>query len=192
VRRQWTARVAAGCLLAVATLSGCAEKHEASTTLPSASSASGAELPPLGPADFPVPDEARTQDAAGAEAALRYYLALADHLDGQAGEPLRELSRDCSTCTFLADRNDQDAAAGYASEGGETTVRDMSRPAVDDTSAQFSFSVSQAAIVVRDSSGIPVPDRGSDMVPLLTGAAAMTWDSDLHAWLVTQLFFRQP
>ena len=49
-------------------LGGCSEKQEANDTLPSASAAETTEaLPEVGPADFPVPDEARTKDAAGAE-----------------------------------------------------------------------------------------------------------------------------
>jgi hypothetical protein len=67
----------AGLAVATALVGGCASKHEANDTLPSASETSPSpSLEPLGPADFPVPAEARTQDAAGAEAALRYYLAL--------------------------------------------------------------------------------------------------------------------
>ncbi|MCW2579144.1 MAG: uncharacterized protein JWR82_745, partial [Blastococcus sp.] len=55
----------AGALL----LSGCSEKQEANDTLPSTSASPSTEaLPEVGPADFPVPDEARTKDAAGAEA----------------------------------------------------------------------------------------------------------------------------
>ena len=58
-------------------LGGCSEKQEANDTLPSASAAETTEaLPEVGPADFPVPDEARTKDAAGAEAFLRYYIDL--------------------------------------------------------------------------------------------------------------------
>ena len=53
----------------------------------------------LGPADFPVPDEARTKDAAGAEAFLRYYIDLLNRqrplLDGQ---PLRDLGPECHEC----------------------------------------------------------------------------------------------
>src|SRR5918993_1524107 len=69
--------LAAGFLVVTAVLTGCSEKQEANTTLPSTSAAETTEaLPELGPADFPVPDEARTKDAAGAEAFLRYYIGL--------------------------------------------------------------------------------------------------------------------
>src|SRR4051794_21315586 len=86
VRRR-SLRMVAGLAVATALLGGCATKHEASDTLPSASESSASpSLAQLGPADFPVPDEARTQDAAGAEAALRYYLDLIDHLGTTTGQ----------------------------------------------------------------------------------------------------------
>src|SRR6478672_11706511 len=56
----------AGLMLGTALLSGCSEKVEASDTLPSSSAAKTTDaLAPMGPADFPVPAEARTKDAAG-------------------------------------------------------------------------------------------------------------------------------
>jgi hypothetical protein len=77
----------AGLVVATDLLTGCSEKQEASTTLPTTSAAETTEvLPQLGPADFPVPDEARTKDAAGADAFLRYYIELSNRqqelLDG--------------------------------------------------------------------------------------------------------------
>src|SRR4051794_20279988 len=104
----------AGLAVATAMLGGCAAKHEASDTLPSASETSASpSLEPLGPADFPVPDEARTQDAAGAEAFLRYYLELVTHQQAKDGAPLRDLSHGCDLCLSLADRVDEDSAHGY-------------------------------------------------------------------------------
>ena len=82
-------------LLGTTLLAGCSEKQEASTTLPPASQTptpTAEALPPLGPADFPVPPEARTKDAAGAEAFLRYFIDLINHQRAiPAGEPLRDL-----------------------------------------------------------------------------------------------------
>jgi hypothetical protein len=95
VRRQLGVRVVAGCLVAVAALSGCAQKQEASTTLPSGSSTSGEELPPLGPADFPVPDEARRQTEAGVLAFGNYYFDLSNSsLASRDTSQLRQLSLD--------------------------------------------------------------------------------------------------
>jgi hypothetical protein len=175
-------------------LSGCSSKQEASDTLPGAdeTSSSSPELDPLGPPDFPVPDKARTQDAAGAEAALRYYLALIHHLGTTTGQPLRDLSRDCRFCNFLADRIDADAAAGFTYMGGEIKVEGMSPPAVHETLAEFAFSAGQGQVTVVDTDGQPVPGRGEVALTGLSGAAAMSWSSRRQAWLVTQLSFRQP
>ncbi|WP_448626020.1 hypothetical protein [Geodermatophilus sp. URMC 64] len=183
----------AGLAVSAALVSGCSSPQQANETLPSAAETSASpELEPLGPPDFPVPDEARTQDAAGAEAALRYYLDLVTHQHAESGQPLRDLSRDCSLCMFLADRADQDAAAGYVVDGGGITVIDMPTPAVDGALAEFSFSVSQGPVEVRGPDGAPVPGRGSEAAPVLIGAAAMEWSSTNRAWIVTQLFFKQP
>ena len=92
-----------GLLLATALLSGCAEKQEARDTLPTASAAPTTEaLPELGPADFPVPDEARTKDAAGAEAFLRYYIELSIGSRRSRGQPLRDSAPDCQECLRIA------------------------------------------------------------------------------------------
>ena len=72
-------RLAVTGLVAVAALAGCSGSEEASQTLPATSRTSAspsATLPPLGPADFPVPAEARQQTAAGATAFIDYYLGL--------------------------------------------------------------------------------------------------------------------
>src|SRR4051812_43907045 len=51
----------AGLVLGTTLLSGCSEKVEANDPLPSPSAAETTKAPPpVGPADFPVPDEART------------------------------------------------------------------------------------------------------------------------------------
>src|SRR5215204_764359 len=70
-------RAAAGLVVVTALVGGCSEKQEANATLPSTSAAETTEaLPEVGPADFPVPDEARTKDATGADAFARYYIEL--------------------------------------------------------------------------------------------------------------------
>ncbi|MGY1808743.1 hypothetical protein ACI8AF_15350 [Blastococcus sp. SYSU D00669] len=192
MRRRWTLRFLAGLALSALLVSGCSSKQEANDTLPSAEeTTSSPALEPLGPPDFPVPDEARTQDAAGAEAALRYYLQLVAHQQAKAGQPLRDLSRDCGLCTFLADRADRDAASGYTVEGGDPTIVSISPPAVNGSSAEFSFSIAQSAVLVRDSAGALVPERQAPDIPVLVGAAAMEWDQSRHAWITRQLSFTQ-
>jgi hypothetical protein len=76
-------RTVIGVVIGAALLSGCSDKQEANETLPPTSASPTTEaLPEIGPADFPVPDEARTKDAAGAEAFMRYYLELSDRQQG--------------------------------------------------------------------------------------------------------------
>jgi hypothetical protein len=187
VRRQWGVRVVAGCLVAVAALSGCAEKHEASTTLPSASSTSGEELPPLGPADFPVPDEARQQTEAGVVAFSNYYFDLSNHLLASLdSEPLRSLSRSCSACDAMADSYDADKAAGYMYEGGAIRIASTGSTHIDGDAAELSFVLTQDAMTVRDSSGATVGAKSSQAYRL-TGGIALAWDTNRSTWLVTQI-----
>lgn len=74
-------RTTLGCVLAGSVLlTGCAEKQEASTSLPTTAPAPTTEaLPPLGPADMPMPAEAREQTVDGAEAFTEYYVELYNH-----------------------------------------------------------------------------------------------------------------
>src|SRR5688500_17589400 len=89
------------------------QEQQASTELPSASSTSAEptpELPPLGPADFPVPDEARVKDEAGAEAFLYYFVDLLNHQQAvPSGVALRDLAPDCQQCLAVAQRLDEAA-----------------------------------------------------------------------------------
>ena len=98
--RRWSLRLVAGLLAGGVVLVGCSEKQQASESLPtSTASPTEDELPPLGPEDLPMPDEARTQDAAGAEAFVRYYIALINRTsDVMDAEPLREFSDGCADC----------------------------------------------------------------------------------------------
>ena len=50
-----------------------------------------------------MPDEARTQDAAGAEAFVRYYIELINRTSTvMDAEPLREFSDGCRDCDRIA------------------------------------------------------------------------------------------
>src|SRR3954469_15047501 len=76
VRRR-SLRMVAGLAVATALLGGCSTKHEANGALPGAAETSASpSLQPLGPADLPMPKEARSQSDSGAAAAARYYLSL--------------------------------------------------------------------------------------------------------------------
>ncbi|MCW2698912.1 MAG: uncharacterized protein JWQ45_447, partial [Blastococcus sp.] len=110
--------------MTTALLNGCTEKVEASRTLPSTSAAQTTEsLPVVGPAEFPVPDEARTKDAAGAEAFARYFIELINRQQAiPAGQPLRVLGPACHDCLRIAERFDQAAEAGQRFEGGQLSM----------------------------------------------------------------------
>ena len=120
VTRRWSLRLMAGLLVGIAVLSGCSEKQEANDSLPTSTTATPTEeeLPPLGPEDLPMPAEARTQDAAGAEAFVRYYIELINRTsDVMDAEPLREFSDGCQDCDRIATDTDEDAAAGLRLRG---------------------------------------------------------------------------
>lgn len=186
---------AVGALVGVVLLAGCSSGPEpANDTLPSAAptSAEASEtLTPLGPPDLPMPPEAREQTPAGAEAFLRYYLALVTHQAGKDGESLRALSRDCRFCDFIADRYDQDAAAGYTYRGGAMSIDSLSPPAMNGDLAEFSFTLSQGAVDILGPNGAAVTGRGEVQQLGLNAGASMTWSPSTRSWLMNQLIVNQ-
>lgn len=195
--RRWGVGAVAG--LAAVLLAGCSGAQQASTTLPPTSAPAAAPaapasptLPPLGPPDLPMPVEARQQTAVGATAELRYYLALISRGPHAGDRSLQDLSRDCSFCSFLANRLAKDSAAGYSYRGGAVTLDQLMPPAIHDSLAEFTFTASQAEVSVVDQAGNPVAGRGESAAPGLRGAAAMQWDEAGRAWLVTELSFTRP
>lgn len=191
VTRRWTLRLVVGLAAGAVLLSGCSEEQEASDTLPSAEaspSASQAELPPLGPPDLPMPAEARTQDAAGAEAFVRYYIDLINRTSTvMDAAPLREFSNRCAKCDRIATDAETDAAAGYSYQGGELTVTTTGRPLMQGASAEVPFRADLAALTVVDKSGQPVPDLTFAAFPDLLSSAALSWSVDRDCWIITQL-----
>src|SRR5689334_3389782 len=121
--RAWALRVLA-CLAAVMVLaSGCSHTPEPKAATPTTTAKPSPTLPPLGPADFPEPAEARQKTEAGVIAFARYYIELTNRaalsLDSA---PIRELSRECAECDQLAASFEADRAAGYRYEGGHVAV----------------------------------------------------------------------
>jgi hypothetical protein len=175
-----------GLLVGTALLSGCSQKTEANETLPSTSTAPTTEdLPQLGPADFPVPDEARTKDAAGAEAFLRYWIDLLNRQQAiPAGQPLRDLGPDCRECLRIATAFDDAAAAGSRYEGGELSLNDVTEPQLSDDTASITFGTRVEPVTVRDSAGIPVPDGQGDLNPNAGSGISLIWSEELQSWLV--------
>ena len=191
VTRRWTLRLVAGLAAGAVLLSGCSGQQEANDTLPGADatpSASEAELPPLVPPDLPMPAEARTQDAAGAEAFVRYYIDLINRTSTvMDAAPLREFSDGCAECNRIATDAENDAAAGYSYEGGEITVTTVGRPLVQGALAEVPFRVDLARLAVVDESGQAVPELSFQAFPGLLSSAALSWSADRECWIMTQL-----
>jgi hypothetical protein len=191
---QQVTRLTVSLLVAAALATGCSndEAPQASTELPSASSTSAKptpELPPLGPTDFPVPDEARTHDEAGAEAFLRYWIDLLDHQRSiPDGHALRELGPDCHECLRIAHNYDEAAAKGIEYAGGDLTLEDVPPPVMTPDNAEISFGVSQEAVQRLNPDGKAV-DAGQEAASNVFGGMNLTWSTDKQSWLVTSFGF---
>ena len=190
--RRWTLRLVAGLAAGAVVLSGCSERQEASDTLPGADaspSASEPELPPLGPPDLPMPVEARTQDAAGAEAFVRYYIDLINRTSTvMDAAPLREFSQGCSECDRIATDYESDAASGYRYNGGRLTLRQVGEPLISNTTtAEVAFRFDLEPLTVVDASGAPVPDLTFAGSEDSLGSAALQWIESSNSWRATQL-----
>src|SRR4051794_25043149 len=145
-------------LLAATVLSGCSEKVEASSTLPSTSAAETTKsLPVVGPADFPVPDEARTKDAAGAEAFLRYWIDLLNRQQAiPDGKPIRDLAPTCDECLRIARSFDQAATVGRRYHGGKVSLNDVAAPQISDNQAKINFGARVESVSLQEADGSPV------------------------------------
>jgi hypothetical protein len=190
VTRHWTLRLAAGLAAGAVVLSGCSERQEASDTLPGADaspSASEPELPPLGPPDLPMPAEARTQDAAGAEAFVRYYMDAYNYaLRTLNPTALSDLSSNCETCHLLIEQVRDVNARGQRYEGGDVRISEFTTPVINDTEAQFALSLIQSPLsVTADGDAIDgrsYPERSSP-----ASGGLLRWDASRATWLMTQL-----
>jgi hypothetical protein len=189
VTRRWPLRLLAGALVGAAVLSGCSQKHQASDNLPTATAEPTEDaLPPLGPDDMPMPAEARTQDAAGAEAFVRYYIALINRTsEVMDAAPIREFSDACEECDRIATDTENDAAAGHHYEGGELTLTRVGAPLVKDTTAEMAFFVDQAALQVVDQAGHPVEGLSFAAIAALSSGASARWDARVQSWIMTGL-----
>ncbi len=188
--RRWTLRLVAGLAAGAVVLSGCSERQEASDTLPGADaspSASEPELPPLGPPDLPMPAEARTQDAAGAEAFVRYYIDAYNYaLRTLNATALSDLSSNCETCNLLIEQVRDVNARGQRYEGGDVRISEITTPVINDTEAQFALSLIQSPLsVTADGNAIDgrsYPERSSP-----ASGGLLEWDASRATWLMTQL-----
>jgi hypothetical protein len=185
--RHWSVRASAIALLVMtAVLGGCTERHEASTTLPTSSAAETTEsLPTVGPADFPVPDEARTKDAAGAEAFLRYWIALMNRQQAvPAGQPLRDLGPECGECRRIAQNFDKAAAQGHRYVGGEIKIERLLKPAQTSGALVLSFIARREPVSIVDGNEAVLEER-PDAATGLSSGIGLDWSNDTKSWTVT-------
>jgi hypothetical protein len=152
-------------------------------------SASEPSLPPLGPPDLPMPAEARTQDAAGAEAFVRYYIDLINRTSTvMDAAPLREFSQGCAECDRIATDYESDGAAGYRYDGGKLTLRQVGEPLISNSAiAELAFIFDLTPLTVVDASGASVPDLTFAGSQDSLGSAALRWDATSNSWRATQL-----
>ncbi|WP_139206347.1 DUF6318 family protein [Blastococcus sp. DSM 46786] len=184
-------RTTLGCVLAgTVLLTGCSEKQEASTTLPTTAAAPTTEaLPPLGPADFPVPAEARVNTPGAAVEFVRYYVALTKHLAMTARDPqpLLRLSEDCRTCNQIAQALAADVAANYSYAEYTYEFNEYGPALVNGDMAEVGFAYVQGPITAVDESGQVVPDRSAASPEMLQSGASLLWKDDLQSWVITGL-----
>jgi hypothetical protein len=175
-----------GVVIGTGLLTGCSEKQQANDTLPSRSAAPTTEvLLEVGPADFPVPDEARTKDAAGAEAFLRYFIDLLNRQRAiPDGQPLRDLGPDCQNCQRIAQNYDDAAAAGHRYEGGEVTINSVAEPSFDGDEVLVSFTARREPVSIVDGNGALV-DAQPDVAPNLSSGISLVWAAPDRIWVVT-------
>ncbi|MCW2636598.1 MAG: uncharacterized protein JWQ99_2965 [Blastococcus sp.] len=187
-----TTRFAAGLAVAAVVLSGCSEKQEANSTLPDPSSSAAEttpELPPLGPDEFPVPDEARQKTPDGVVEFVRYYVALAKFLADSSSDPqpLLDLSQDCGVCGQIAESLQEDLNSGYSYRDYDYNFEELGPGLLHGDSAEMGFVYAQGPITVIDSAGKVVPTRSSATTGDLQSGAVLRWRDDLQSWVITTL-----
>jgi hypothetical protein len=137
-----------------------------------------------------MPDEARTYDAAGAEAFVRYYVDLLNKSLTDMDPQYLRLFADvgCDACERIATETESDAAAGYSYRGGELTIPgDVSVMMHPPDSAETGFVADQAPMTVLDSAGNPVPGLVFSGKDALNSGTIATWDGAAKSWKLTEL-----
>ena len=183
-------RATAAAAVGIAVLAGCSNGETANETLPPATSSAAPKsdaLQPLGPPDFPVPDEARQQSEAGALAAARYFLELTAY-SYQAGDStsIGTLSRQCEFCASLTQAIADDQSAGNKVTGGNISLEDAGQVVMKSEAAEVAFTVSQSPLTVTAPNGEQLPDRGQPAYRSFT-SLALTWSEQSSAWIVNQV-----
>lgn len=180
-----------GSVLVVACLGmvGCSSPQEAEETLPKAPSPASAEptLEPLGPVDFPVPDEAREQTEAGAIAMATYYLDLVDYARPSLdGDMFLGLSEACETCEQMAAGFAVERGLGNRYEGGDITIDTVGTVVLSGPSADLTLTMRQAPARLIGPDDQEILDRATGELRL-SGGMVLAWSSVRQGWLVAQL-----
>ncbi len=186
-------RLLLGCGVLAVAVTGCSSGGRPADTLPEATAApapttTATELPPLGPADLPMPAEARTQDPAGVEAFVRYYLALINRTSTvMDAAPLRQFSDGCEDCDRIASDTERLAFLGKSYRGGEITVRASAPALIEGATGRLAFGADRALLTVVDASG--EMDEGLTTQPYsnVSCGAVARYDIGRRSWLMTQL-----
>jgi hypothetical protein len=176
-----------GVVIGTGLLTGCSEKQQANDTLPSRSAAPTTEvLLEAGPADFPVPDEARTKDAEGAEAFLRYFIDLLNRQRAiPDGQPLRDLGPECQECLRIAKVYDDAAAADRQFEGGELVLESVATATLEGDAAIINFLARQDTLSLIDAAGTVLDSLPADSG--LGSGIGLVWSETDNSWLITAL-----
>jgi hypothetical protein len=182
-------RVTAAATLGLGLLAGCSDGGTASQTLPSASSSpasTSAALLPLGPPDMPMPDEAREQTAAGAEAFLRYYIDILNYTQSELTPTyVRDLSEQCATCNAFADGVDGYVHQGYRLSGGRIALTSASNAVLKGDEAEFSVALTQQPLTVTNEAADVVETAPESSFP--ASGASLSWDAAQSSWLMTEI-----
>jgi hypothetical protein len=190
--RRSTVGLLAGLLAVGTVLGGCSEKQQANESLPSTSAAapSEEERPPLGPEDFPVPEQAREKTPEGALAFAKYYMALGIAI-GQgdfSSHFLLDLSTaECRLCGRVAASFAEDEAVGYKHVDSSHTFEEYALPRISGETAELGFVYAQSAYTVVDANGREVPSEAAAASGELQSGMLLEWSSGLDCWLVSNL-----
>ena len=188
---RWTRRLAACLAVGTVVLTGCSEKQEASPTLPTSSAAAKttSALPPLGPAEFPVPAEARQKTPQGAVEFVQYYVSLTRYLaeHSLATDPLKDLSQNCRSCSNIAQSLDDDQAAHYRYTEYVSEFKENGPALLDGDTAQMGFLYTQGPVTAIDQTGSVVSERSTATAEQFQSGAILRWRSDLTSWVITEL-----
>ncbi|WP_091559126.1 hypothetical protein [Klenkia taihuensis] len=177
---------------ALLVLAGCSEPSPANDTLPTAGSTlASPTLEPLGPVDFPVPDEAREQTEAAAVVMAKYYVDLSFYT-AESLDPswMEQLSQACENCQADIESYSADRAAGNQFNGGDAVVQAFFDRAISDSEMSVGVAVDRAAFQVVGPAGEPLDGRE---VPAqrLSGGLTLSWDTSRSVWLTTSLYLEQ-